>query len=68
MILEREERMTIFDVDIRRDTDRKRISESVFDYMNHSAKPGNAMARDLIEEWIAHVPQFPSTRVCQSSV
>ena len=56
--------MTIFEVNIRKDTGRKRLSESVFAYLNRSAKPGNAMSRNLIEEWLAHVPQSERVDLC----
>jgi hypothetical protein len=61
--------MTIFDVNVRRDTERKRLTESVFAYLSRSAKCGSEMSRDLIEEWLARVAQSEqASRVLKKSL
>lgn len=46
----------MFDTDVRRDDGRKNLTESMFAYMNRSAKPGSEASRALIEEWFGYVP------------
>jgi len=48
--------MTIFDANAATDTGKKKLSESVFAYLNRSAKPGSVAGRAIIEEWMSHVP------------
>lgn len=48
--------MTVFDNEAPRTSDRKKRFESVFEYLNRSAKRGSAAARSLIEDWVLQLP------------
>jgi hypothetical protein len=56
--------VTIFDINAQRDNDRKNLSESVFAYLNRSAKRGSVASRALIEEWLRHVPTSERREFC----
>jgi hypothetical protein len=56
--------VTVFGVNPRTDTGRKNLSESVFAYLNRSAKRGSAASRALIEEWMFHTPRSEQDEFC----
>ncbi len=56
--------MTVFDCDTQTDTDRKNLPESVFGYLNRSAKRGSAAIRALMEGWLAQVPISERSEFC----
>jgi hypothetical protein len=46
----------VFDSVRRTDMTRKKRTESIFAYLNRSAKPGSAASRELVEAWLSLVP------------
>jgi hypothetical protein len=56
--------VTVFDVNAQTDTGGKILLESVFTYLNRSAKRVSAASRNLIEEWLFHVPKSEHDEFC----
>jgi len=47
----------VFDCRTKTDTDRKKLSESIFAYWNRSAQPSAEASRALIEDWFSQLPE-----------
>jgi hypothetical protein len=56
--------VTVFDINAQTDSGPKNLFQSVFAYLNRSAKRGSAASRALIDEWLFHFPESEQDEFC----
>jgi hypothetical protein len=57
LVVQKANKVTVFDVNAQTDAGSKDLTESIFAYLNRSSKRSSVASRGLIEDWLSRVPK-----------